>query len=78
MGSIADIEAETQSERAAILAHPFVTGMGVGSLPVEKFKHYVTQDYVYLSTTAGRWPWRRQRLQCWMICPGSRACWTRL
>jgi len=48
MGFIADIEARTQSERAAILAHQFVTGVGDGTLPVEKFKHYVTQDYVYL------------------------------
>ena len=34
--------------RDAILAHPFVTGVGDGTLPVEKFKHYVTQDYAYL------------------------------
>ena len=30
------------------MAHPFVTGVGDGSLPVEKFKYYVTQDYAYL------------------------------
>ena len=48
MGFIADIEARTQSERAAILAHQFVSGGGDGTLPVEKFKHYFTQDYVYL------------------------------
>ena len=30
------------------MSHPFVTGVGDGTLPVEKFKHYVTQDYVYL------------------------------
>jgi thiaminase/transcriptional activator TenA len=34
--------------RDAILAHPFVTGVGDGTLPVEKFRHYVTQDYAYL------------------------------
>jgi len=28
--------------------HPFISGVGDGSLPVEKFKHYVRQDYVYL------------------------------
>ena len=34
--------------RQAILAHPFVTGVGDGTLPVEKFKYYVVQDYAYL------------------------------
>ena len=48
MGFISDIEAQIQSMRDAILAHPFVTGVGDGTLPVEKFKHYVTQDYAYL------------------------------
>jgi thiaminase/transcriptional activator TenA len=48
MGLIADIEARTQPMRQAILEHPFVAGVGDGTLPVEKFKHYVTQDYVYL------------------------------
>jgi len=28
--------------------HPFVQGIGDGSLPVEKFKFYVCQDYVFL------------------------------
>jgi thiaminase (transcriptional activator TenA) len=28
--------------------HPFVTGLGDGSLPVESFKFYLKQDYVYL------------------------------
>ena len=32
----------------AILAHPFVTGVGDGTLPVEKFRYYVMQDYAYL------------------------------
>ena len=48
MGFISDIEAQVQSMRNAILAHPFITGVGDGTLPVEKFKHYVTQDYAYL------------------------------
>ena len=34
--------------RQAILQHPFVTEVGDGTLPVELFKNYVTQDYVYL------------------------------
>ena len=48
MGFIADIELRTQSMRQAILDHPFVTGVGDGTLPVEKFKYYITQDYAYL------------------------------
>lgn len=30
------------------MAHPFVVGVGDGTLDVAKFKHYVTQDYAYL------------------------------
>jgi thiaminase (transcriptional activator TenA) len=29
-------------------AHPFVRGIGDGSLPVERFAHYVRQDYLFL------------------------------
>ena len=43
-----DIERQTLPIRQAILAHPFVTGVGDGTLDVAKFKHYVMQDYVYL------------------------------
>ena len=28
--------------------HPFVRGIGDGTLDVEKFKHWVKQDYLYL------------------------------
>ncbi|MCL0100022.1 thiaminase II [Dehalococcoidia bacterium] len=28
--------------------HPFVTGIGDGSLPLEKFKYYLEQDYIFL------------------------------
>ena len=34
--------------REAILSHPFIVGVGEGTLPVEKFKYYIMQDYVYL------------------------------
>jgi thiaminase/transcriptional activator TenA len=43
-----DIETRALPVREAILTHPFISGVGDGSLPVEKFKHYVRQDYVYL------------------------------
>ena len=33
---------------AQCLAHPFVTGLGDGSLPVEKFQYFMLQDYLYL------------------------------
>ena len=32
----------------ACLTHPFVTGIGDGSLPVEKFRYFMLQDYLYL------------------------------
>ena len=43
-----DLELKALPIRQAILDHPFVRGVGDGSLAVEKFKHYVLQDYVYL------------------------------
>ena len=30
------------------LVHPFVDGIGKGTLDEEKFKHYMKQDYIYL------------------------------
>ena len=43
-----DIEKKALPVRQEILAHPFITGVGDGTLPVEKFKYYVMQDYAYL------------------------------
>ena len=43
-----DVEAKAEPVRRAILEHPFVTGIGDGTLDVEKFKFYVRQDYLYL------------------------------
>ena len=48
MGFITEIENQTLSIRQAILEHPFITGIGDGSLAVDRFKYYVIQDYVYL------------------------------
>jgi thiaminase/transcriptional activator TenA len=41
-----DIERRALPLRRAILAHPFVTGVGDGTLAAEKFRYYVMQDYV--------------------------------
>ena len=43
-----DVEEVAEPIRRAILGHPFVTGIGDGTLDVEKFKFYVCQDYLYL------------------------------
>ena len=43
-----NIELKSLPIRRAILSHPFITGVGDGTLPVENFQHYVKQDYVYL------------------------------
>jgi thiaminase/transcriptional activator TenA len=43
-----DVEKMAGPIRRAILNHPFVTGIGDGTLDVEKFKFYVRQDYIYL------------------------------
>ena len=48
MGFITEIENQTLSIRQAILGHPFKRGIGDGSLPVDRFKYYVIQDYAYL------------------------------
>ncbi len=43
-----DIERQARPIRQAILSHPFITGVGDGTLDLAKFKYYVLQDYVYL------------------------------
>ncbi len=43
-----DIEDRARPIRQAILSHPFITGVGDGTLDLAKFKYYVLQDYVYL------------------------------
>ncbi len=43
-----DMERESRPIRQAILSHPFVAGVGAGTLETARFKRYVLQDYVYL------------------------------
>lgn len=37
---------------SAIISHPFLKGLCDGTLPIEKFKFYVLQDYLYLDAFA--------------------------
>ena len=48
MSFATNVEMKASPVRQAILSHPFIMGVGDGTLSVEKFKYYVMQDYVYL------------------------------
>ena len=48
MSFMDDLENKALPVRQAILRHPFVTGIGDGTLDVDKFRFYVRQDYLYL------------------------------
>ncbi len=43
-----EIEVATKPQREAMMKHPFVSGIGDGSLSENRFRHFMTQDYVYL------------------------------
>lgn len=44
----AQLLASTRDIRERILSHPFVRGIGRGTLPFARFEYYIRQDYVYL------------------------------
>jgi len=48
LGFADDVELKASGIRQAILKHPFITGIGDGTLDVEVFKYYIRQDYIYL------------------------------
>ena len=52
-----DIERESQAQREAMAFHPFVQGIGDGTLPVDRFKHFITSP--------AAWPWRRRKRPIW-------------
>ena len=43
-----DLLEATRGIRQRILTHPFVCGIGDGTLPLDPFTYYIRQDYVYL------------------------------
>lgn len=48
MGFSHEVRGKAEHIWQAIFQHPFVTGIGDGTLELEKFKFYVRQDYVFL------------------------------
>jgi thiaminase/transcriptional activator TenA len=42
------LKADAATEWRAYVDHPFVRGLGDGSLPKECFRHYLVQDYLFL------------------------------
>ncbi len=52
-----DLFAAAKSLWDAQLAHPFVKGLGDGTLPVDRFAHWVRQDYLYLKEYARVFAW---------------------
>lgn len=54
--------------------HPFVTGLGDGTLPRDAFLHYLTQDYVFLVHFARAWSLavvKAETLEEMKVCAGT-------
>ena len=48
MGFCEKLKSENIETWDAILEHPFIHELGLGTLPLEKFTYYIQQDYLYL------------------------------
>ena len=48
MGFARELQERNLPIFARVRAHPFVRGIGDGTLPVERFRYYIEQDYVFL------------------------------
>ncbi|KAJ3416946.1 hypothetical protein HDV05_008004 [Chytridiales sp. JEL 0842] len=48
-GFVEFLKESCASEWHAYVNHPFVQGMADGTLPVESFKYYIKQDYIFLN-----------------------------
>ncbi len=48
MSLFARLQEDAASIRERILAHPFVRGLGDGTLPGDQYQYYLRQDYVFL------------------------------
>lgn len=42
------LENQTATEREAMMSHPFVLGIGDGTLRGDRFRHFMVQDYLFL------------------------------
>lgn len=42
------LETQTTYEREAMMSHPFVLGIGDGTLRRDRFRHFMVQDYLFL------------------------------
>ncbi len=48
MGFCDEMESAASEQIDAMMNHPFVLGIGDGKLAADRFRHFMTQDYLYL------------------------------